>query len=147
MDVIIKNQADLQLEIARLKGVKSDQEANIKQHFNSPRAILGTVISFFTHNNTDVFSLPGKDITAWLSKLLLPLTLNKTLFRKSNIVVRSLVGLLSRKASGLVNDKTVSTLWDKVKGILPNALAQKLSPKKKKPLYKLSPPKHKRTDN
>ncbi|MEO6520088.1 MAG: hypothetical protein ABIN91_00290 [Mucilaginibacter sp.] len=147
MDVTIKNQTDLKLEIVRLKGITSQQETSIKQRFNSPRAILGTITSLFKGKNAGTLTLPGKDITAWLSKFLLPLTLNKTLFRKSSFLVKSLIGLLSHKASGLVNDKTVSTLWDKVKDILPNTLVQKFSPKKDKPFYRLSSPKPKKTDN
>jgi len=146
MDVIIKNRDDLKLEIARLKGIRSEQETNIKQHFSSPRAILGTITSLFKRKESDNlsgFTLPGKDITAWISKLLIPLTLNKTLFRKSNFIVKSLVGLLSQKAAGVVNDKTVSSLWDKVKGVLPDALLDKISPKKKKSFYRLAAPKHK----
>jgi len=139
MDVAINNSTDLNLEITRLQGVKSVQEAAIKQHFNSPQAILGTITSIIRKKDNQTFA--GNDITAWLSKTLLPLTLDKTVFRKSGFVVRALVRLLSRKASSLINDKNMTPLWDKIKGILPEAIVEKISPKKKRSFLRLLPAK------
>jgi hypothetical protein len=145
MDTTISNTAGLKLEIARLKQKREDQELVIKQHFKSPKAIFGTLKSiFYKPSVTDELTAPnnwaGKDITAWLSKLLLPITLNKTLFRKSNFIVKALVRLASQKASTFVNDKNVQTFWDKAKTVLPNAILEKFEPKKKTSLFNLLPP-------
>ena len=145
MDTAISNTAGLKLEIARLKQKKDDQELIIKQHFKSPKAIFGTLKSIFhkpslTNELITPANWVGRDVTAWLSKLLLPITLNKTLFRKSNFIVKALVGFASQKASTFVNDKTIHTLWDKMKTVLPDAVLEKFEPKKKRSLFNLLPP-------
>lgn len=138
---LIRNIGDLKLEISRLKQEKAEKEAVIKQHFSSPRAILGTVTSLFSRSKTDEIKkdpgLAGQDLAAWLSRLILPFTLNKTLFRRSNFMVKALVGLLSQKASGFINDQSVATVWDKIKSFLPSSITDKFLPKKQKPILRL----------
>jgi hypothetical protein len=134
MDAVIQNAADLQVEIIRLKQQKTEQEAVIKQRFNSPHATLGTIASLFYKPKT------GDDIMGWLSKLILPDTLNKTLFRRSNFVVKALVRLLSRKASHYVNNKSVGSFWDKIRSIIPQAITGNIAPKKAKPFLNLASP-------
>jgi len=145
MDAVINNIADLKIEIERLKQKKSEQETVIKQKFDSPRAILGTFKGlFYKAKPSDVPNsqgLAGQDIAAWLSRLLLPLTLNKTLFRRSGFIVKALVGLLSQKAAHLVNDKSVGTFWNKIKSLIPQSLAERIAPKKTRSFFNLLPPK------
>ena len=136
MDVVIKNQTDLKLEIHRLKADKLDQELHIKQHFNSPRAILGTIVSLFHKNKTGETTPSGQGFGALISKYLLPLTLDKTLFRKSGVMVKVLVRMLSQKASGLVSDENFSSFWDKLKNLIPHKLTDKVSQKKEKRFLK-----------
>ena len=62
-------------------------------------------------------SIFNQDFFGILSRILLPLALNNTLFRKSNFLVKGLVGILSQKASHFISEDTVVGLWDKVKGI------------------------------
>jgi len=52
-----------------------------------------------------------------LSRFLIPLTLNKTLFKNSGFLIKTIVGLVSQKASGYVNEESVIGIWDKVKGL------------------------------
>jgi hypothetical protein len=64
----------------------------------------------------------------------IPLTLNKTLFKHSNFLVKTLVGLVSQKASNYVNEDTVSGIWSKAK-----ALFAKFTKKKEGTEYKPAP--------
>lgn len=140
MDIAINNAADLKFEIERLRQSKTEQEMVIKQHFDSPRAILGTIASlFFKHQPGHAGE--GYDIGGMLSKFLLPFTLNKTLFRKSGFMVKALVGFLSRKASGLVNDKTAGPLWDKIRSLIPQSLIPKATLKKPSSFFSFLSPK------
>lgn len=133
MDVAITNANELKLEIERLKGLKTVQENAIKQHFNSPRAVLGTIVSIFYKNKTghEGIDLSKFNIGNLFSKYILPLTLNKTLFRKSGFVVKALAAFASRKAVGLLNEKHVAAIWDKIKPHLPISIAEKSNPKKR----------------
>ncbi len=47
----------------------------------------------------------------------MPLTLNKTIFRNSKFIVKTLVGYLSQKASHFVNEDKVMGVWDKVMSV------------------------------
>lgn len=133
MNVVTTNTAELRFEIERLKGLKTVQENAIKQHFNSTRAILGTIKSVFSKNKNSSESIDFSkyDISSLISKYILPLTLNKTLFRKSGFITKALVALASRKAAGLLNDKYVAAIWDKIKPHLPTSIYKTLATKKR----------------
>ncbi|WP_448700374.1 hypothetical protein ACFGVR_00635 [Mucilaginibacter sp. AW1-3] len=124
MNGAITNISELRAEIERLRQKKSFQEAELKEHFNSPVNIFNTVRSLFSRHHGDQHDLfkPGTDVFSWLSKILLPLTLNKTLFRKSNFIIKSLVALVSQKVAPQINQKSVTGVWDKLKGAIPNLL-------------------------
>jgi hypothetical protein len=117
--VSINNIDELKAEIERLRLVKADQGKALARRFNSPLTALSTLSTIFPRepgvdSKTGIFH---QDIFGLLSRFLLPLTLNKTLFRNSNFLVKSLVSLVSQKASHFVNEDTVTSLWDKVKSI------------------------------
>jgi hypothetical protein len=134
MDALIYNIEDLRAEIERLKIDKNVQEEALVSHFNSPSAVFHTVTSLFKgspggNNNGGILGGTG-DIVSLISRFALPFILNKTLFRSSNFIIKAVVGLVSQKASGFINEKSVSTIWDKIKSIIPNSLGNK---KAKKP--------------
>lgn len=133
----INNIHDLRNEIARLRVVKHEQEAAIKEHFSSPSAVISTVYSAFSGVNTgkDGF-FKADDIISLISRFVLPLALNKTIFRGSNFIVKTIVGVLSQSASGFINEKTLASVWDKLKAIIP----QKRSNKNAKPVDYGIPP-------
>ena len=118
MDATIKNSWDLKEEIVRLRALEKVQGAAIKEHFNSPAAIFTTVYSLFPKGNhsgeckTNIFN---QDFVSILSRFLIPITLNKTLFKHSGFLVKALVGLVSQKASGYVNEESIGGLWDKAR--------------------------------
>jgi hypothetical protein len=118
MEPIIKNSWDLRQEIIRLKGVEEQQAVALKARFSSPVAVLTTLYSLFPkanntgENKTNIFN---QDFVSILSRFLIPFTLNKTLFKNSGFIIKALVGLVSQKASGYVNEDLVMGVWDKVK--------------------------------
>lgn len=121
MDMLINNISDLQSEIIRLEKNKQEQEIELKKRFSSPSAIFSSAMTLFPKSadgGSGASRLFHTDIISLLSRFLIPLTLNKTLFKGSGFLVKTLVGLLSQKASDYVNEGTVTSVWDKAKGLL-----------------------------
>ena len=121
MDIPIRNIGDLRGEIVRLKGLEVEQSMALGERFRSPGAIFSTIFSlFFGTPSTDGTKNAGfwdQDFVGLISRFLLPFTLNKTLFRNSNFIVKTIVGLVSQKASHFITEDSVVSLWDKVKGL------------------------------
>ncbi|RYE28708.1 MAG: hypothetical protein EOP42_16140 [Sphingobacteriaceae bacterium] len=122
MIVPIKSIHDLRNEIVRLETLTVQQEATIKQRFSSPKVIYKTLLSVFpksaVNKNGDgvkLNALLNQDVVATISKFLLPFTLNRTLFKGSGFITKSVVNFLSQKASGYINQDTVVSGWDKIK--------------------------------
>jgi hypothetical protein len=132
----INNITDLRVEIARLRVVKTEQEIAIKQHFSSPMAIFNTLFSSSDKDKGGIFKMD--DLISMASRFVLPFALNKTIFRSSNFIVKTIVGLLSQKASGFINEKNLGSVWDKVKGIIPKKWTNKAD--KTKPIDYGIPP-------
>jgi len=119
MDKPIRNSWELREEIVRLRALEKEQALAIRQRFSSPAAVFSTVYSLFPkpapgEKSTNIFN---QDFVSILSRFLLPLTLNKTIFKNSGFIVKTLVGLVSQKASGYINEDSVVGLWDKVKSL------------------------------
>ncbi|SEO49827.1 MULTISPECIES: hypothetical protein [unclassified Mucilaginibacter] len=138
MSYQIRSINDLQDEIFRLKTLESHQSAALKARVSSPSAIFSSVMSLFPRSvDSDGVRSPGlfhPDIINLVSRFVIPLTLNKTLFRNSNFLVKTLVGLVSQKASNYVNEDSVSGIWGTVKGLF-----EKFTKKKSKDEYKPEP--------
>jgi hypothetical protein len=120
MDLRINNIDDLRNEVARLEGVAKEQKTALGARFAGPSAIFSTVLSIFPKSAaTDGLqsSFANQDIVGLLSRIVLPFTLNKTLFRNSNFIVKTLVGLVSQKASHFISEDSVGGLWDKAKSL------------------------------
>lgn len=137
METPIRDIQELKSEIARLKNLEVIQSGALKARFSGPGAIFSTVLSLFpgTSSTIDGVKSAGffkQDFLGLISRFLLPLTLNKTLFRKSNFIVKTIVGILSQKASGYINEESVTSVWDKAKGIFNNLFKKKEKPVKVK---------------
>ncbi|MVN20136.1 hypothetical protein [Mucilaginibacter arboris] len=138
MIVPIKSIHDLRNEIVRLETLTVQQEAAIKQRFSSPKTIYKTILSAFpksesSSTGTNANSLFSQDIIGAISKFLLPLTLNKTLFKESGFITRSIVTFLSKKASGYINQDSVTSGWEKLKTAvskskIPDTVISKVKP-------------------
>jgi hypothetical protein len=120
----IHNSNDLKAEIFRLQKLEQEKGAALKQRVGSPGAIFSTVVAMFK-------SSPGaskdgglfkQDILGVLSRFILPIALNKTLFKHSNFIIKALVGLASQKASSYISGDAVVGVWDKAKGLFTNLL-------------------------
>ena len=115
----IRNSVELKGEIARLKGLEQQQATELKQHFSSPGAIFSTIMGLFSNSSDNKeeknASLFNQDFIGLISRIVLPIALNKTLFKNSGFIVKTIVGLLSQKASHYINEDAVGGIWDKVK--------------------------------
>lgn len=116
-DVHIKNSNDLKAEILRLRHLKEEQGLAIKARFSSPLTALSTIYSVFPKSSANKNDIFHQDFIGVISRILLPLTLNKTLFRNSNLLIKGIVGFLSQKASHFISEDSVSGLWDKIKSL------------------------------
>jgi hypothetical protein len=119
MNLHIKNISDLQDEILKLRAIEDKQSIALKARFNSPSAIFSSFISLLNSGNqhndgAKHQSIFNQDFLGLLSRVVLPVTLNKTLFKRSNFLVKSLVGLVSQKASNYISKEAAGGLWSKV---------------------------------
>jgi hypothetical protein len=117
MDQPITNSWQLKEEIVRLRQLEKEKSVALKARFNSPVAVITTVYSMFPkgqggESKTNIFN---QDFVSIISRFLIPLTLNKTLFKNSGFIIKALVGLVSQKASGYINEDSVMSIWDKAK--------------------------------
>ena len=124
MDIPVKDITNLREEIYRLKGLEQQQGIALGQRFNSPSKLLASLFSLMPKTP----GVPGEekshgffdqDIVGLLSRIVLPFTLNKTLFKNSGFIVKTLVGLVSQKASHFITEDSVGGIWDKIKSFLP----------------------------
>jgi len=114
-DVSINTAEDLRAEIARLRLLRAEQGTAIQARFSSPSATFSTIFSLFSKGDSSKGNIFGQDLFGVLSRILLPLALNKTVFRNSNFIIKGLVGFLSQKASHFINEESIMGLFDTVK--------------------------------
>jgi len=122
MDIPVRNIIDLHSEIIRLEKLKQQQEMDLKERLKSPSSIFSALFSLFPKSadgpkNGSIFN---QDLVGLLSRVVIPFTLNKTLFKGSGFLVKTLVGLLSQKASSYISEDSVTGVWGKAKGIVTN---------------------------
>ncbi len=119
MDLSVQNITDLQSEILRLEALRQLQKIDLKKRFSSPSAIFATAKTIFPSHPDDSHKnhVFGQDILGLISRVVLPFTLNKTLFKNSNFLTKTLVGMVSQKASTYVSSGAVGGVVDKVKGL------------------------------
>ena len=128
MDIPVRTISDLHAEIIRLEKVKQQQEMDLKQRFNSPSNIFSIVKSIFHKPGDAKNGILDQDLFGLLSRVILPFTLNKTLFKGSGFLVKTLVGLVSQKASTYISEDSVTGVWDKAKGLITGLLKKKNKP-------------------
>ena len=138
MDLPIKNIEDLRQEIYRLKGLEEQKSVALAQRFRSPSALFSTLMTLFPKSaNADGTKNAGffeQDIVGLISRFILPFTLNRTLFKNSNIIIKTLVGLVSQKASHFISEDSLISIWEKVKTLF------KSKPKAEEEPHKGVPP-------
>ncbi|MCQ6961342.1 hypothetical protein [Mucilaginibacter aquariorum] len=144
METPIRNIFELQGEIGRLKNLEAEQAIALKARFSGPSAIFSTVLSLFPKSAT-VDGIKGagffnQDLLGLVSRFVLPLTLNKTIFKHSGFIVKTLVGILSQKASHYISEDAVSGIWSKAKGLFNNLLKKKAKHPEKEVMPDYNPP-------
>jgi len=121
MDTSIQTTEQLKAEILRLREMEEQQKTEIIKRINTPSALFHTILSVYSNSpgrdNDSKGSIFNQDMFGILSRILLPLTLNKTIFRNSNFVVKTLVGFLSQKASHFISEDSLAGLINKVRSI------------------------------
>ncbi len=130
MNTLIRNRSDLRTEIFRLQQAKFEKQIALKQHFNSPGAVISTVFGLLGSGGESKSDdkEPKQDFVGFLSRFIIPLVLNNTLFRGSGFLMKALVGIASQKASSYVSSDTVTGVWDKAKGLLGGLFSKKPKP-------------------
>jgi hypothetical protein len=118
MNFPVNNINDLHTEIARLEALKIAQEIQLKERFKSPGAAFSTVSSLFKSKDHKSSGLFDKDLLSMVSRVVLPFALNKTLFRKSGFIVKTLIALVSQKASGYINEGSIASVVDRFKDFI-----------------------------
>lgn len=125
MSIPVTNTSELKAEITKLKLLAATQQQAITPRFSSPSAVFSTVYSAFSgkpgivgeHKEKGFFN---QDVVGLLSRIVLPFTLNKTVFRNSNFIVKTLVGLASQKASHFISEDRVLSIWGKIRSFIPH---------------------------
>ena len=129
MNTLIRNRSDLRAEIFRLQQARLEKQIELKQHFSSPSAVLGTVVGLLSGGSAAKDEKEHKqDWVGFISRFIIPLVLNKTLFRGSGFIMKTIVGLASQKASNYVSSESVGNVWDKAKGLLGGLFTKKKTP-------------------
>src|ERR1700712_11739 len=116
MDSPIRNISDLRGEIYRLKDVQQQQSVAIGQRFRNFSASVSTLATLFPRSVTPEgksTSFFDQDLVGLISRFVLPFALNKTIFRNSGFLVKTLVGIVSQKLSHFITEDGVIGLVTK----------------------------------
>lgn len=123
----IKSLAELHLEISRVKSeyqlketqLKDDAKAYIKQF--SP---LNLIKDFF--NPKSLFKLDEQtNLSGSIMSLVLPMFLNKTLFRGSGFLTKSIAALVSGKIGKSLDAESLTGLFGKAKSLFTSLVSKK----------------------
>jgi len=124
---------ELKAATARLQILEGDQKMVLQQRLNSPAAIFDSLMTGFPKKTATMGNVTPsflhRDMLRLLSRVVIPFTLNKTLFRKSNFLVKLLVSLVSQKAAGLINEPASENLLTKFKAAFKSLTTKKQKPK------------------
>lgn len=112
---VITNRLELRAEIAGLREQETAMKSALALRFKGPTAIFFTLKSLFPKygEKAGAKGLMSTDLLQTVSRFLIPFALNKTIFRRSNFLVRALVGLVSQKAAGFVTEDLAGSLLAK----------------------------------
>ena len=121
MEKSINTIAELQAEIGILKMKRYQQERAIQEKFNGPAATLKSIGSLFKTNTGKKSFLEemfNQDIITNISRFILPIMLNSSIFKNSGFITKAIVALFSQKAAKKVNMDVILSLIDKIKHMI-----------------------------
>ena len=104
---------DLDRAIIHLQSLERAQSEALKMRLSDPEELFGVLTKLVSKLGTReelLEKLIIHPLTAFLSRIGLPVLLNKTLLRNANIFVKGIVILVSQKASGLTKQLLNSVL-------------------------------------
>jgi len=134
---------ELKAATARLRMLQVEQKAALQQRLNSPAAIFSSLMTVFpkktSENRNAGPSILHPDFLRMISRVVIPFTLNKTLFKRSNFLVKMLVSLVSQKAAGLVSKPVAESLLTKFKAVFKNLTRKKHNSKVPTVITPMSP--------
>ncbi len=114
----IRNLNDLQIKKMELKALYYSQEHNLKTDTKTffKQFTLGSLIKKYA-TPSNLFKVDDKlNISGTIMSLLLPTFVNKTLFRRSGILTKALVGFASGKLGKSLDMEHLSAIFNSVKG-------------------------------
>ncbi len=116
----INSMDDLRSEIIRLTAEVEERELSIQQDVNHfveqvrmPLYLLKKVSSWFTGEKGGKEPISG-DWVSTIAQLGFPYLLNSIFFKKSGIILKALIALVSQQAVKSVNLETVTTWIEKI---------------------------------
>lgn len=134
-----KNIEELRAEIARLKILKSEQEAYLGDQFDAleyklqaPMRLYDRARSFFPSIKEAFLSEASNSVkgTDWVTnslKIGLPFLFNKVLFRKAGFIKKGLLLLASQQAAGFLNQDRLTGIIDGITSLVkPSKKGRKL---------------------
>ena len=119
MEKAFSSLAELQAEIQFLKVQQFKQEEFLKEQLSSPKAIFNTLGGLFkttSGKHSFLKDFVNQDFITNISRVILPLFLNGVVFKKSGLIMKTLITFLSQKAASHVNSNALSGIVDKVSG-------------------------------
>jgi hypothetical protein len=144
--IAINNIQELRSEIQRLSILGEEQQKALGQRFSSPAAIFAAALTLFPKSaaarSVSDHWLFHQDFFSMISRFLIPLMLNKTIFRSSGFLVKLFVGLVSQKAAGYVTESTVEKVFATGKAWMDRILVKKESGLAHPPLHLVKKPEY-----
>ena len=110
--------AELRSEIAVLRARRDLQEAAIQEKFDGAGATFKTVLSLFkstTGKKSFLEDFISQDVITNISRVVLPVLLNGSIFRNSGFFTKTLVTMFSQKAAKKINMDALTEFVDKIK--------------------------------
>lgn len=123
----ISNIDNLRLHILELEGRKIEHELYFHNKVENIKTKMKAPLNFINKFKDSVFGKAVNidhdeshktDIVNIIARLLLPLSLNKLLFKKSNFLTKSLVSIFSQKVVSSLNKNTLSAVVDELTGFI-----------------------------
>lgn len=124
----INNITELRAEILRLRTFQEEQENYLndqyrllEQKVQAPFKFISSLFSWLPGQSVTSRAVQGKSGEDWVTRSLrlgLPYLLNKFLFRKSGVVKKLLVTLLSQQAAGALNKDRISGIVSKISELI-----------------------------
>lgn len=138
--ILIAHREELRAEIRRLTDQEDEQRIALKNRFRSPVSIFNSILTLFPKSSA-AQGVPDlkffqQDFLSLISRFLLPLTLNKTLFRRSGILVKMLVALISQKAAAHITEETVEKIFERGGALIAKLRSAKQPASSQAPLNK-----------